>query len=664
MRRPARGLVLLLFSGLMLLGCGGGKKTAPPAVAKITLTPSSGSVNQGDTLQFFALPLDASGKPLSNVTITLSSSNTSVATVSKGGLLCAGTWDTNFVVCTPGAVGSAQITASGGGVTSGAVTVFVHQKVTSVTLSPVNVNCVSVGSTQLFTATALNGGTDITSTVGTFAFTSNNASVVTVDSNGLATAKTPGGAGIFATVSGVNSATSNFVTCPPKSISLVTGSTTTPFSFTLSSGGTQQLTATVVDTQGNMLSGLALTYVSLNPVSLAVSSTGLASPTSPIAPGSGAIVAACTPPNCNSGLYPVYSNAVLGTVSGNSNPTTVYATSSMAPPTGTDIRLIPIDTGSNTVGTAIKLPNVPNSLLFNLAGTKAFLGSDASLMILDAAAGTVTANTSLKGKVLAVSPNGNKVMVSDAAGGKLYAFDTSSSGGIETFSVAGATAAAFAPDSFKAYVVAGSNLYVYIPGAILRPIALSAAAADVAFLPSGAFAYLAGGASSAITTRASCDNSLADTVALPATPLLVGAAPDASQVLAVDNSAIDSIVVTVNPTGCPPGVTDVPTAHGFGQGAFTPQRLILTPDAKHAYVTSNLGVLLAYDVTAGAASTIALSGGATQTFTGGATLDSNSVYIGVAAGANGVHRIDVATGADATAIPTPFLPDLVAVRPK
>jgi len=307
-----------------------------------------------------------------------------------------------------------------------------------------------------------------------------------------------------------------------------------------------------------------------------------------------------------------------------------------------------------------------SSLRFNLAGTKAYLGSNASLMILDALASppTVTPNTNLKGKVLAVSPNGNKVMVSDTAGAKLYVFDTSSAGGIETFNVAGATAAAFAPDSFKAYVVAGNNLYVYIPGRILRPIALSAAAADVAFLPSGAFAYLAG--SSDITARASCDDSLADTRAFTTTPLLVGAVPDASQVLAVVSSAIVSIVVTITPTGCPPGVTDVPSVHGFGQGAFTPQQLILTPDAKHAYVTSNLGVLLAYDVTAGVTSTIALSGGATQTFTGGATLDSNSVYIGVgvAAGANGVHRIDVATGADATAIPTPFLPDLVAVRPK
>src|SRR5207244_1302115 len=56
-------------------------------VASVTVSPASGSVPAGSTLQLAATPKDASGNALTGRTITWSSSDNSVATVSSSGLV-------------------------------------------------------------------------------------------------------------------------------------------------------------------------------------------------------------------------------------------------------------------------------------------------------------------------------------------------------------------------------------------------------------------------------------------------------------------------------------------------------------------------------------------------------------------------------------------------
>src|SRR5205085_2223767 len=53
-------------------------------VATVDVTPPSASVQAGQTVQLTATPKDANGAPLSGRTVTWSSSNTAVATVSNG----------------------------------------------------------------------------------------------------------------------------------------------------------------------------------------------------------------------------------------------------------------------------------------------------------------------------------------------------------------------------------------------------------------------------------------------------------------------------------------------------------------------------------------------------------------------------------------------------
>jgi len=545
-------------------------------------------------------------------------------------------------VCTPGPAGNAQINITSGSL-SAKVPVYTHGRVDSVRISPATVDCRSAGQTQQLTGQAFSNGVDITSQVGPFTWTSTGPVTASVDGNGVVTAQQPGTVQIFASVSGVSSVPATFVTCGVKAINIhVSGASGT--SFNLSTGGTQQLAADVTDTAGNSISP-SLLWISLQPASATVNNGGLVTA---VAAGTAGVIATCSPP-CNAGLTSVYSNVALASVSG-SSATTVYATG-----TGTT-SLIPIATSSNTAGTAITLPGTPNSFLFDRQGAKGYLGSSNGLMVLATSTNTVTANVGAPGKVLAVSPDGTRVVV--ASSSTVYLFST---GSVQALSIAGATAADFSPDNLKAFIVAGSNLYVLQAGTALLTLPLSAAAPDVSFLASGAFAYLAGGAASAVTARATCDASLADTAATAGSPALLKPLPGGSGMLAADSPGLDVITATTDRAGCPPSLSDTASFHDFGQGAFAAKQLLVLPSGTKAYVFSDLAKLLVYDVTGGTVSTIPLAGGATP-LSGGSTLDSATLYVG--GSDNAVHRIDVASGTDAQQINLSFTPDLVAVRPQ
>jgi hypothetical protein len=648
--RPRIGAALAVVLMLALAGCGGSSSSSSSTSPNtVTASPSPISLNLGDVVTISATVTDSKGVLVTNPpTFTYSSSNTSVATVSTTGAVCAGKWDTNFIVCDTTGVqpGTANITVTSGTVT-GTVPVYTHLHVDRVTVSPALVNCVSSGQTQQLSAKAFNNGVDITSTVGPFTWSTLSVDVDTVDTNGLVTAKTPGQTGIVASVASVNSTAAAWVTCPVQSINIhLTSGPDTTFSLG-AAGNTVSLAADVVDSHGVSVSA-PLNWSSTQPAVAIVNSAALVTA---VAAGTTSISASCAG-SCNVGLASEYSNAVTGTVGGTS-ATTVYATGTGA------TSMVPIDTGTNTAGTAITLPSMPNSFLFNRIGSTGYLGSSAGLMAIDTASGIVTQNIGLVGTVLAVSPDSNRVIV--AGSNTLWVLGVGSGIATETSPILSANAADFTPDSKGAYIVAGNTLYFWTPGTF-RPISLGGAANDVRFLPNGAFAYFAGGApGAAVTARAACDNSLDDSIATPGAPSFLGPLPNAGTVLAVDSPGIDVIKVTTSRVGCPPPLSDTLTSVNFGVGAFTARQLIVLSDGSKAFVTSNLGQLLGLTTATATPFAIPLANGA-NALAGGATLDGTKLYVG--GSDNNVHRIDVAGGADAQQIGVSFKPDLVAVRPK
>lgn len=671
---------LFCVSIFLVAGCGGGSSaaTTTSAPTSIAVNPSILSMTAGQVVQVSAQLLDANGASISSANYAYSS--TGGVQVSTAGLVCAGTWDslTSPVICTPGPVnGTGVVTVTASGI-SQTINATIHTRISRITISTTPpALCNSQTETQQFTAQAFDvSGNNITAQVGAFFYTSSNPASVSVDANGLAKAVQPGGAFITASSNGVFSVPATFNSCQPLSIVL---SPATAVSIAV--GATQTLTATVTDIKGNPITatGLALTYLSSSPATATVNSGGVITA---VGAGSTGVVAACTPPTCNGGAnanVPVYSNLVPVTVTGTS-ATTIYATGATA------TSIIPIDSGSNTAGTAITIPQVNskqpiiNSFVFYQAGNAAYLGSDQSLLLLDPTGKAVTAATAhLSGKVLAVSPNNTEVIYADQSGTpKTYVYNVAS-GTFTTLAIpTSTTAAAFSPDGLKAFLISGGNLWIYsaalAPPLIRQPSIPVTGANDATFLSQGSLGYLAGGASNAVTAFATCDNSLVATIAVPATPLKIASSFDSKHVFAVDGVNIDDITVSNigNPPNqnCPATVTNSPASFNFGIGTFTPDQLIVTSDGSNVFVTTPTNKLLRYVTATNATSTITLASGTAIT-TGGATLDGKSVYLG-ATGTNDVHLIDVTSGTDTKQITVSLKdasnaavsPDFVAVQPK
>src|SRR6185295_2940954 len=227
-------------------------------VASVTVSPASPTVTAGQTVQLTATPKDANGNPLTGRTITWSSSNTSVATVSSSGLVSG-------VVA-----GSATITATSEGQSGTAAITVTNVSVASVTVSPATASVVA-GQTVQLTATPKDAnGTALTGRVVTWS--SSNTAVASVNASGLVTGGAAGSATITATSEGKTGTAAITVTIVP-----VASVTVTPASAGVPAGQTVQLTATPKDANGTPLTGRTITWSSSNTSVATVNASGLVS---------------------------------------------------------------------------------------------------------------------------------------------------------------------------------------------------------------------------------------------------------------------------------------------------------------------------------------------------------------------------------------------------
>jgi len=193
---------------------------------------------------------------LSGLGVSWSSSNTSIGTVSSSGLVTASH------------PGTATITATSSGKTGTATLIVSTGAISSVSVSPSSVSLVAGGTRQL-TATVKDGSGNVI-TGQTIAWSSSNSSVGSVSSSGLVTAGQTGSATITAAVGGKSgSATLSVAAGAVSSISI------TPGSASVTAGNTQQLTATVKDASGNVITGQTVTWSSSDATIVAVSSSGV-----------------------------------------------------------------------------------------------------------------------------------------------------------------------------------------------------------------------------------------------------------------------------------------------------------------------------------------------------------------------------------------------------
>lgn len=705
--RPAAGpastlAVIGLFLSL-LAGCGGGSKSANTTVASVNVSPSSVSLVAGQVVSVSASAVNSAGNAVL-ATFTFNSSNTKIATVSPSGSVCGGIWDSTFVVCNGldslgnPVSGTATITATAQSVSSGPVTVAVHPSVTSISVDPPPSGCLSIAQTNQFVAHAFHNATEITSQVGNFSWSSSLPTVAPVDTNGLATARVPGRTGIVASIGSTTSPAEFINSCMPVLIVLhINGDPAgvPTEAVTLNLSDTKTVQADMVDENGTVTPNAPVAILSNNSTVATVAGTTLTAQS----PGGAGLQAVCAPPTCGNGINtPVYSNLFGVTVNGTSpNTTTVYAASSFQVPTGEIMPLIPIDASKSppVAGSAIALPGVANSIVFDRSGAHGYIGTNVGLVLLDTASNVASLVTPVAiGKVLAVSADGNRAIVSNSADDpstntpidpfpseqRVWLFDNSAHT-VTTFILTGGFAAAFDDDGFRAYVVS-SNGNVYVLSTVLTTVTvpIGGSSTSVTTLASGPFNYIAN--SAGLKVIATCNNAV-QAVSPPTnstTIQLVGSVRNSNTIVAMDSTGLDVETVTasaltppvaITPANCPGNVSYSNQFIDFGLGALTANQLLVASNGSHVVVLpAGLNRILVA-IPGGGPGSIPLPAGATQALSGTMTQDGSTIWVGVA-GTNSVDRINLLSSADEVQIPmtfkksdgSPAPPNVIAIKPK
>lgn len=403
------------------------------------------------------------------------------------------------------------------------------------------------------------------------------------------------------------------------------------------------------------------------------------------------------PPNAPSQLS--QTGAISGVVSGTPAAASILAASTgcaKQPPANCSSAVYYLSSSKASVGNENPTPAAPNSLLFDLAGDKIIMGSDFGAQVITPASFGSSSSAfqplgAVTGNVLATSRNGAISVFSDTlhTPNQVHIVNSAnaSSASDTPLNISAATTAAFSPDSLKAFIVGGSaasSLYVYSPLQALRgPIPLAGPGKAIAFSPNGAFAFIAQastGAGANLTAYATCNNSVAATIALPADPILMRVLPnlhlDGSDsqgniippgihVVVLDSTGFDIVTTTIGPptapgtTGLCPQVLSVPTLQRveLGQGALNPVNFFASPDGTQLYVVNaNSSSILIYSFISGSViGGIELAGGITPV---SADMSSDGATIAVAGSDGMLHQVSTQLGgSDLVQLSFPNLPN-------
>jgi hypothetical protein len=511
---------------------------------------------------------------------------------------------------------------------------------------------------------------------------------------------------------------------------------------------------------GVVLSKIPLVWSASQPGVLSVSTGCLETcALSTPSPGSGTVTASCSPPTCNIGFptipaslsttalidsctqffsaqypkfiscqqlipVPVYASplppdliasscvlgpdtdcpgvgAISGVITGATSSTTVLATSmgcAHVVPSTCSASIYSLSTSRASTGPENPLPVPPNSLLFDLTGDKAYMGSDFGAQLINPSSfGTSTSPfTSLgtvTGNVLATSNNGTIAVFSDTihTPNQVYIVNTATAANLSAtaLNIPAAVAAAFSPDGLKTFIFGngGSSLYVYSSlQALQGPIALVGPVNpnSLAFSSNGAFALLAEAASAGsanLTAFNTCNNQISGpAVPLPANPLFMKVLPgihidgrdssgftipDGLHIFVLDSTGFDVLTARIAGTSCPQTLTfqsyDGNPAHlvqriELNQGTIQPLNFFASGDGSQLYVASSSNArILVYDFGSGGVTGIELQGGATPV-TADMSVDAGTIVVADSDGM--LHEVSTALGGnDQVQLSFPSLPN-------
>ncbi len=235
----------------------------PLAVATVSVTLAQPTLNVGQSTTASALAFSSKGTAITGRAVTWRSSNAAVATVSATGAVTAVS------------SGSAAIIATVDGIDGLAALVVAQTAVLPVAKITLTANSttINIGQGTQVVATLLDSLGNVL-TGRTIAWGSSAASIAKTSATGYTTGVSAGKATISATSGTVTASiqitvTSTSSVTGPKSVAVALSSSS------LAVGGSANATATVVDSAGNVLSGLTVTWTSSNSAVASVTSTGV-----------------------------------------------------------------------------------------------------------------------------------------------------------------------------------------------------------------------------------------------------------------------------------------------------------------------------------------------------------------------------------------------------
>lgn len=228
---------------------------APAPVALVQINTPTQDIVVGQSVQTVVVLKDAQGNVLTGRTITYSTDNPAVISVSSSG------------VVTGVGAGTTRMRATSGGVSNTETfrvtvpsTPAPAPTVETITVSPATAS-LTVGQTSQETAVARDAsGTTVSGQ--TFTWTTSNAAVASVNGSGLVTANGAGSATISAASSGKVGTMSVSVTQPssPPAPATVASVTVSLSASSILVGGTSQASAVARDAQGNVITGRPVTW--------------------------------------------------------------------------------------------------------------------------------------------------------------------------------------------------------------------------------------------------------------------------------------------------------------------------------------------------------------------------------------------------------------------
>jgi WD40 repeat protein len=360
-------------------------------------------------------------------------------------------------------------------------------------------------------------------------------------------------------------------------------------------------------------------------------------------------------------------------------------------------QIVPITRGSATstfvAGTPVSLPFIPNSAMFDRTGSNEYFGVDSTAFgtkgaMLVAGGSSVSGLQNIAGKVLAISPDGSEVVFSDTADFPPTVFICSNCAGSSRTTtpvlISGATAAAFSPDSLKAYIVSGGPcpgtasagcLVVFSKVDAVQNIPLTAAASDVAFIGNGILGYIAGGNPAGGAFLPTCGPNTAGALGnVNVSAQLLRPLPDGQSVLALSGPNLETVTAditgaaSIGASGCPAPkgflsvANTVNSAGNLGTSSFTPSQFFLSPDGMNAYILGapSLPFVIQFNLASQTAFDISLVGNVTPL---SASLSPAGDLLFVGANDGTVHVINTTSLADTEQVTLPFPQNSLCVGP-